>query len=207
MTTVELLWEFKKMTEQNTDDLLLPVARQEDDKGKPKPRAATVHLMGLPETSKAEKKAPYIVHMAAEGNEKYTDRHDGYGGREQTRHLADTVELRSVICVYGPDRQEGGLLLLELMDRLRRMMRQNPVIGLFQLDLDTGIDWTVYDSDEWDLGPYHVGGIVTTWIKKEGPRPEVATILRGDRREGKLNIPGVYGEDKRFLKGETDHGE
>ncbi len=207
MTMVELLYAMKERSRKCTADLLLPVRAQEEDDEEPRPRAAEVYLMRLPEMKKPEKKAPYILHTAAEGKDKYTDRHDGYGGRESTRHKVDTVELRSVLCVYAPDRQEGGLYLLELLDRLREDLENDPTIGPFLLDLDAGLDWTVYDSDEWDLGPYSVGGLVTIWTKKAKPRREVAEILRGEGRPGGLTIPGVYGEDKKFLKGATEHGE
>ncbi len=207
MTTVEFLFAMKDRSKACTADLLLPVKTQEEDEEEQPPRAATIYLTGLPEMKKPEKKAPYVIHTVAEGKDRYTDRHDSYGGRDPTRHRVDTVEVRSVLCVYASDRQEGGLYLLELMERLRDDLKAHPTIGPFLLDLDAGIDWTVYDSDEWDLGPYHVGGMVTTWTKKAKDRPEVADILRGGIGPGGLTIPGVYGEDKRFLKGEIKHGE
>lgn len=207
MTTVEFLHAYGDKTEGWTKDLLLPVKVQEEDETDPKPRAATVYLMRLPETKKAEKKAPYILHAVAEGEDKYTDHHDGYGGKATGRHQVDTVEVRSVFCVYAEDRQQGGLYLLELIDRVKEGLKREPTIGPFLLDLEKGIDWTVYDSDEWDLGNYHVGGMVTTWTKKAQPRPEVSVILRGEGRPGGLPIPGLYNETKTFLKGETEHGE
>lgn len=205
MTVVEFLHALGAKTEAWTGDLLLPVKVQEEDEAEPKPSPPTVYLMRLPETKKAEKKAPYVLHAVAEGEDKYTDHHDGYGGKAPGRHPVDTVEVRSVLCVYAKDRQEGGLYLLELMERMRTGLKREPTIGPYLLDLEKGIDWTVYDSDEWDLGNYHVGGMVTTWTKKAQPRPEVAEILRGDRDQGR--IPGIYGEDKKFLKGEIKHGE
>ena len=122
MTTVEFLFAMKDRSKACTADLLLPVKTQEEDEEEQPPRAATIYLTGLPEMKKPEKKAPYVIHTVAEGKDRYTDRHDSYGGRDPTRHRVDTVEVRSVLCVYASDRQEGGLYLLELMERLRGMM-------------------------------------------------------------------------------------
>lgn len=205
MTTVEFLYALQGRSERCTADLLLPVRCQEEDERAPKPRAATVYLMRLPEMKKPEKKAPYILHAFVGGEDRETDKMDGIGARSLVRHRADTIEIRSVFCVYAPDRQEGGLYLLELMDRVRRDLLDYPVIGGFQLELGQALERVVYDSDEWDLGPYAVGGMVSRWTERVPDRPEVTEILRGDKGPGK--IPGLYSEAKKFLEGASEHGE
>ncbi len=211
MTDVELLCALKEITERCTGDMLLPVRMQEEDEEEPKPRAAKVFLVRLPEMGSAEKKAPYILHTAAEGVDKYTDHHDGYGGRENTRHLGNTVEIRSVFCVYSKDGQEGGLYLLELIDRVRRELLSHPVIGLFHLDLEAGLERMIYDSEEWDLGPYNVGGLVTKWIAKDPARPQVQDILNGATGPESRRMPlplGLWGQaEKTVTKGAMTSGE
>lgn len=211
MTDVELLTALKARTEAATGDLLLPVRMQEADDQAPPPRAAAIYLVELPEQASSEKKTPYILHTVAEGTDKYAERVDGLGGRDNTRHLDGRAEVRSVFCVYAPDGQEGGLLLLTLMDRVRRDLLDYPTIGPFQLDLDAGLERTVYDSAEWELGPYHVGGLISRWIRRDPRRPEVSAILNGNTaRTGVSAIlgGGIAGtRDITMEKGAKEDGE
>jgi hypothetical protein len=202
VTKVLLLKELKTFTEKAVEDLILPVRRQEEDETDPEPRAALVYLVRLPELRSMEKKAPYILHNVAEGTDKFVNVNAGYGGREVVNRPLATCEVRSVFCVYDGDVQEGGLWLLELMERLRLALLRKPVLGPFQLDWNQGMETKVYDNVEYELGPYHVGGMVTHWVMPTVDRMDVQPMIHGaDRR-----LPPMWGGGPK-QKGESENGE
>ena len=72
------------------------------------------------------------------------------------------AKVRSICCVYNDDEQEGGLMLLNLMERLRiAMLRQVVIGGQFTLDLEAGLETIVYPDD---TAPYFVGEMISTWM-------------------------------------------
>lgn len=69
--------------------------------------------------------------------------------------------VRSIFAVYNDDEQEGGLMLLNLMERLRIRLLREVVIGRrFQLDLEAGLETFIYPDD---TAPYYAGEMTTTW--------------------------------------------
>ena len=160
MTRIEFLQHFKAFTEQAVGNLLLPVRQQKEDKEAPAARAADVYLMRLPDMTSTTKKAPYILHQLVTGSDKQ---------KPGDKQPGATAVLRSVFCVYGgPDEQEGALMLLNLMERLRIALLEQPVIAQrYWIDLEAGIETMVYP----DVGPppngtapYYLGEMVTTWV-------------------------------------------
>ena len=133
MDRVMLLEELKAVTEDAVKDLIMPVKIQSENEEQ-QYRAAEVYLMRLPDGSAAKKKAPYIIHQAM---------------------------VRSIFAVYNDDEQEGGLMLLNLMERLRIRLLREVVIGRrFQLDLEAGLETFIYPDD---TAPYYAGEMTTTW--------------------------------------------
>ena len=114
-------------------------------------RAAEVYLMRLPDGSAAKKKAPYIIHQAI------TSKDTQPSGELE----AGAAVVRSIFAVYNDDEQEGGLMLLNLMERLRIRLLREVVIGRrFQLDLESGLETFIYPDD---TAPYYAGEMTTTW--------------------------------------------
>ena len=69
--------------------------------------------------------------------------------------------MRSICCVYNDDEQEGGLMLLNLMERIRIALLRTTIIGdRYQLDMEEGVEAMVYPDD---TAPYFVGELVTNW--------------------------------------------
>jgi len=160
MDKVILLDELKKFTEQVTADLLMPVQRQKNEE--PAPRPARVYKMNLPDMKASEQKAPYIIHQIVTG------RDEQLPGEQPN---ANTL-VRTVFCVYNPDAGEGGLMVLNLMERLRiALLRQRVIGGQFQLDMQEGIETLVYPHE--NTGNFYLGEMVSTWfipaIKREYP--------------------------------------
>jgi hypothetical protein len=63
--------------------------------------------------------------------------------------------------VYHPDEEEGALLLLNLMERLRiRLLKDVVIAGQFELDLEAGLETLIYPDD---TAPYYAGELLSTW--------------------------------------------
>lgn len=158
MSKLILLERLQEFTETATGDLLLPVEMQEDDLSPPAPRAPAVYLMDLPQLADYERKAPYILHQVLTGKDAFTP-----DSRAGTQNPESTAVVRSVFCVYHPDRQQGGLALLSLMERLRTALLRLPVLGdQFRLDLREGLNSLVY-QDDLGAKPFYLGELLSVW--------------------------------------------
>ena len=150
MNRAIFLEELKRFTLDATRDLLLPVRVQSAEET-PSERPAEVHLMRLPDSEAAKKKAPYSIHQIISGE-------DAENPGEQA---ACTTEIRSIFCVYCPDEEEGGMLLLNLMERLRiALLRQAVLDQRYQLDLEAGLEIILYPDDS---APYYAGEMASRW--------------------------------------------
>lgn len=161
MTRNALLDAFAKFTEDVTKDLIMPTRIQKADEEQGY-RAAAVFKMRLPDSKAAQKKAPYVLHQVITGKDQQPTGTD----------VDSTTTVRSIFCVYNDDEQEGGLMLLNLMERLRIAILKKIVIGeQFEIDLEAGLECLVYPDD---TAPYFLGEMVSTWkmptIKREVPQ-------------------------------------
>ncbi len=160
MNKVILLETLKEFTERTVKDLIMPVCPQENCPNPPS-RTAGVFKMNLPDSRASSYQAPYVIHQIITGKDEQPA-----GEREQAATL-----VRSVFCVYNPDEQEGGLMLLNLMERLRIALLQKRVVGgQFALDMQAGIESLIYpDNDK--TKPFYLGEMMSQWrlpaIKRE----------------------------------------
>ena len=75
--------------------------------------------------------------------------------------MISRATIRTIFCVYHPDEQEGGLALLNLMERLRLSLLEQGVVGKqFILDKETGLESLVYTED---IAPYYAGEMISVW--------------------------------------------
>lgn len=150
MNRVMLLEELKQATKDAVADLIMPVKIQNAGEQQ-QYRAAEVYLMRLPDGNAAKKKAPYIIHQALTSKDAQAP-----GERE-----SGVAVVRSIFCVYHDDEQEGGLMLLNLMERLRIYLLRRVVLGnRYQLDLTAGLESIIYPDD---TAPYFAGEMTSTW--------------------------------------------
>lgn len=159
-TRIQLLYALKEFTEETVRDIILPTSYQKDD-GSEGESKATVYLMRLPDSTSAQKKAPYIIHQVITGHDIQQE-----GQREERKTV-----VRSIFCVYCSNEQKGGLKLLELMERVQIRMQQKVVIdNVYELDLKESMETLIYPDD---TAPYFIGEMVSTWklprIKREVP--------------------------------------
>jgi hypothetical protein len=147
---VDLLERLKEVTQDAIKDLILPVRIQREGEDQSY-RSADVYLMRLPDSKSATKKAPYIIHQLITGRDM----------QEEGQRVTSTAQVRSIFCVYSDDEQEGSLMLLGLMERLRIKLLKQVVIGeRYQLDLTQAAEALIYPDD---TAPYFAGEMVTTW--------------------------------------------
>lgn len=150
MTRIVLLERLRDFTNEAVKDLLMPTKPQKGDTEAGQ-RTADVYLMRLPDSSYATKKAPYILHQFVTGKDEQKP-----GTRPQS-----TAVVRSVFCVYSGDEQEGGLLLLNLMERLRVSLLEKQVVGKqFTLMLGEGLEALAYPDS---TAPFYLGEMISTW--------------------------------------------
>lgn len=174
MTTVFLLEALKAFAEEATKDMILPVAANEYCEKKPEPRAALVFRARLPEFDDATEKAPYILHQIVMRKDVQIP------GQFPTAQAV----VRTVFCVYNEDGQEGGMALLNLMERLRIALLKQRVIGKqFILDVEAGLETLVYPDDgEHPTAPYYLGEMYSVWKIQEIER----TIINGKEGHGHI---------------------
>lgn len=150
MDKVQFLKALAEFTRETVKGMILPVSLQKEDTEQSF-RAPEVYQMRLPDSRQAKKKAPYILHQIVTGADK----------QEEMRRTTSEVVVRSIFCVYSADEQEGGLMLLALMERLRIALLQQIVIGnQFALNTKAGLETMCYPDD---TAPYFSGEMVSTW--------------------------------------------
>jgi len=179
-TKVGLLHELKAFTEQTVKDLLLPVKQQSRDERECDPRPASVYLARLPDMTSYQKKAPFILHQAVTSLDEITNTNKETG-MQIRRKLKSAGVIRSVFCVYHPDEQEGGMALLNLMEKMRVALLEAPILNqIFELDLDEGLSQMVYpETGERGTAPYYLGEMVTTWKLPAVKRRDAERITQG----------------------------
>lgn len=155
MTAVILLERLAAFTEEVTKDLIMPTKMQDGD-DEPIFRSAEVHKMRLPDSRSAKKKAPYIIHQVITGKDT----------------TASSAVVRSIFCVYNEREDEGGLMLLNLMERVRIALLKAGTVGeQFTLDINAGMERMIYPDD---TAPFYAGEMISTW---KMPRVEREVIL------------------------------
>ncbi len=150
MNRITLLEQLKIVTKEVTGDIIMPVRLQKGDTEQGY-RAAEVYLMRLKDSSSAQKKAPYIIHQLITGRDI----------QPSGENVSASAVVRSIFCVYNDDEEEGSLMLVNLMERLRIHLLEQVVIGRqFELDLTVGLETLIYPDD---IAPYYAGEMVSTW--------------------------------------------
>lgn len=145
-----LLECLREFTRDATGQIIMPTRVQKAGE-EPGFRAADVYLMRLPDSRAAAKKAPYILHQLLTARD----------GQPKGKPPEASAVVRSIFCVYSADEQEGGLMLLNLMERLRIALLRDTIIGRrYRLDMEAGAERLIYPDD---TAPYFAGEMITTW--------------------------------------------
>lgn len=159
MTGVILLDVLKEFTERAISELIMPVQLQKGDTEQVY-RCADVYKMRLPDSTSAQKKAPYIIHQVITGKHKTQD---------------NKVNIRSIFCVFCDDEQEGSLMLLNLVERLEIELLKKVIIGgQFELDRDEGVEFLIYPDN---TAPFYAGEMSTVWKLRTIKDERASTFL------------------------------
>lgn len=150
MTQVQLLEDLKQFCEEAVKKMVLPVQLQKGD-AKAESRAPKVYKMRLPHSRAAEKYVPYIIIQVIDS------KHVQPNGKLPTY----TATVRFIFAVYGEDEQEGSLMLMNLIDRVRqRLLKQVQVGAEFLLDVHSPLEMLIYPDN---TAPFYAGEMVGTF--------------------------------------------
>ena len=150
MTDTILLKELCLFTSEAVQDIILPVRINKGDSQQIF-RAANVYSMRLSDSSTAKHMVPYIIHQVITGND----------SQPQGHAASSSATVRSIFCVYNENEEEGGLMLLNLMERVRvNLLEQLKIGDQFQLDLKSALETLIYPEH---LSPYYAGEMISHW--------------------------------------------
>lgn len=167
MTSIFLLDSLKDVTEDAVCELYMPVYIK-DDGEQEQFRVPEVFKMRLPDSTSARKKAPYIIHQVITGKEQ----------QEQGKQSSSRVNIRSIFCVYCRDEQEGSLMLLNAIERVRQAFLKKPIIGgCFELDKKAGVEFLIYPDD---TAPFYSGEMSSVWLLPEVQDERGSDFLHSD---------------------------
>ncbi len=151
MNRVMLLEALKVRQAEDLKDLLMPTVPKKD---KPSElRTVEIFKGKLPDRKSETEKAPYIVNAVLNSNFYRNP------GEEPT----SLVTIRSTLCVYNPNNEEGVLMILNLLERLRISYTKNPIVdGVFEclFDEEHPIQDLVYPDETM---PFFMADQVTVW--------------------------------------------
>lgn len=152
MNRVMLLEALKVRQTEDLKDLLMPAV---PTKKNPEPGIRPVQIFQgkTPDKNSETEKAPYIVN-AILNSTFYRN-----PGEEPT----SLVTVRSTLCVYNKDNEEGAMMLLNLLERLRISYTMNPILDkTFQclFDKENPIQDLVYPDETM---PFFMADQVTVW--------------------------------------------
>lgn len=116
----------------------------------PKQRPPDVYLMNMPERADYLSRVPYLLIQFLSSKDKY-DKED--------RDRQATADIRILIATYNRDGQDGGMQVLEIVERIRIHLLSGMLLdGNYMLTMP--FDTEVYPDD---TGNYFLGEINMTW--------------------------------------------
>ena len=151
MNRVMLLEALKVRQTEDLKDLLMPTVPKKD---KPSVlRTVEIFKGKLPDRKSETEKAPYIVNGVLNSN----------FFRNPGEEPTGLVTIRSTMCIYNENNEEGSLMILNLLERLRISYLRNPIVdGVFELvcDEEHPIQDLVYPDETM---PFFMADQVTVW--------------------------------------------
>ena len=111
-------------------------------------RDAEVVQMVMPEPDEEDEGIPYILLQLLNGSDK----------RNQYGRMESKANVRIVIVIYNPDRLEGRLQILRIVQKIRYEIFRAGIIGeMFGIDK---LEYLIYPDDTQS---YHMGELSTDW--------------------------------------------
>ena len=113
-------------------------------------RPPHVFLMNTPERSDLVSQIPYLMIQLLNGKDK---RNADTGDEESTANV------RILVATYNDDGEDGGLQVLEIIERIRIMLFKGRLLDQ-QYMIQHPFDYEIYPDD---TGVYYLGEINTVW--------------------------------------------
>ena len=151
MNRIMLLEALKVRQQEDLKDLLMPTVPKKDKPSELRP--VEIFKGKLPDRKSETEKAPYIVNAVLNSNFYRNP------GEEPT----GLCTIRSTVCIYNPNNEEGVLMVLNVLERLRISYTRNPIVdGVFECLFDEGhaIQDLVYPDETM---PFFMADQVTVW--------------------------------------------
>ena len=146
-----LLEALKAFTEDAVKGLSYPEAVQKGDTEQ-KFRAPDVYKQRVPNGDAVKKYVPYVLIQFVTGQDK----------QEENYRSEQRAQIRFICTTYSKDEEEGSMMLLNLMDRIRiKLLEEVVVADTYKLDTDEGIDSAYYTDD---TAPYYIGEMSCTFM-------------------------------------------
>ncbi len=115
-----------------------------------KMRAPDVYLMKMPEPEDYTSRVPYLILQFLKIKDKYD---------KEEKDRQSTADVRVLIAIYASDGQDGGLKVLEIIERIRYVLQTGMLLdGNYMLQRP--FEAEVYPDD---TGNYFLGEIDMTW--------------------------------------------
>lgn len=150
MTKTQLIEDLKVFIEDSLKDFVLPTKLKKGETEQ-QYRHPVVFKQRVPDSQSATDKAPCVLLQLTGSSD----------AQSPGDKLTSTAEVRIVFMVYCKDEQEGGMTLLEVMERVRIDLLQMIFLNnQYMLDTTAGIATTVYNDD---TAPFYIGEMSTTW--------------------------------------------
>ena len=158
MTRTQLIEDLKVFIEDTVKDFILPTKLKKGD-AEQALRSPVVFKQRVPDSRSATDKAPCILLQLTNATDSQAE-----GNKAESSAI-----VRIVFMIYCNDEQEGGMALLEVMERVRiALLKIIYLNNQYMLDLSNGMETNVYNDD---TAPFYIGEMITTWhmppVKRE----------------------------------------
>ena len=146
-TLEKLLDDLQEFIQETLKGYRLNV-KQEGWENQPLERELSVSQMIMPDPDEENERIPYILLQLLNGSDKRNER-----GQMESR-----ANVRIVIAIHNPDKLEGRLQVLRIIQKIRYEIHRAGVIG--QMFTIGNLEYLIYPDDTQS---YHMGEMSTDW--------------------------------------------
>lgn len=146
-TLEKLLDDLQEFIQETLKNYRLDV-KQEGWNNQPLERDVEVSQMIMPDPDEEHERIPYILLQLLNGSDK----------RNERGQMESKANVRIVIAIYNPDKLEGRLQVLRIIQKIRYEIHKAGVIGkMFKIG---NLEYLIYPDDTQS---YHMGEMSTDW--------------------------------------------
>lgn len=168
MTKTDFLNAFTEFTKEVVKDVILPCAVQ-SAREIPVYRAPDVYKMRLPDMNSTARRVPYIINQIVTSDDV----------QKTKNRTTSKLALRTVICVYGENDEDGAISLVELTERIRiALLKRRIIAKKYELDIESNpLEVLLYPDD---TSPYFAAEMLTYWNLPSIEREDALAVISGN---------------------------